>query len=424
MPLDSVTVSALAEELRAELVGAKIDKVQQPERDTILLSLRGPGGNVRLAICGGVGNARVHITAASYENPAQPPMFCMLLPVVFSIRYYSFTLTLGIAAITTVVFAITTYWGAATQFTPVDLNLVEEGANYASDVMVYSFLPKWLIFVLIAGVCAQRAKCGRAMVFEQARISHEHSRVETELQTASQIQLHALPVASELTDGKDACFDLATSIIPAKEVGGDFYDFFYIDPTHLALVIADVSGKGIPAAMFMMRAETLIKSLVQTDEMSLDKIMYTVNNELCTNNDAQMFVTCWCGILDIKTGRVDFVNAGHNIPIVKRKRGKFEEIKVEKNFVLAGLENIPFRLESINLKPGDEIFIYTDGVTEATNKAKQLYGMNRLLRFMNGYKYRTSNDMIKGIMSQLDSFQKDAEQADDITMLMIRYKPR
>ena len=251
-------------------------------------------------------------------------------------------------------------------------------------------------------------------------IENEKNRINKDLDFAKSIQKGTLPYKFPTNNN----YDLHADMIPARQVGGDFYDFFPLPNNRLFFLIADVSGKGVPAAMFMMRAETLIKSLVQTDEMSLDKVMYTVNNELCAHNDAQMFVTCWCGILDIKTGHVEFVNAGHNIPIVKRKRGKFEEIKVAKNFVLAGLENIPFRLESIDLKPGDEIFIYTDGVTEATNKAEQLYGINRLLRFMNSYKYRTSDDMIKGIMKQLDNFQKDAEQADDITMLMIRYKPR
>ena len=250
-------------------------------------------------------------------------------------------------------------------------------------------------------------------------IDEAQKRMEQELVFAKAIQQGTLPYIFPTTIN----FDLYADMKTAKQVGGDFYDFFPLTNNRLFFLIADVSGKGVPAAMFMMRAEALIKSLVQTDEMSLEQIVAAVNNELCLNNEAQMFVTCWCAILDIKTGHVDFVNAGHNPPIVKRKGGKFEEIKIAKNFVLAGLENIPYRLESIDLNPGDEIFIYTDGVTEATDKSKRLFGMERLLKFMNEYEYKTSNEMLTGIMKQLDNFQRDVDQADDITMLMIRYKP-
>lgn len=251
-------------------------------------------------------------------------------------------------------------------------------------------------------------------------IEEEKNRINKDLEFAKSIQTGTLPY----TFPKNQSYDLFANMKTAKHVGGDFYDFFPLNNDRLFFLIADVSGKGVPAAMFMMRAETLIKSLVQTDEMPLDKIMTTVNNELCNNNEAQMFVTCWCAILDIKTGHVDFVNAGHNKPIIKRKGKGFEEIDVAKNFVLAGLEGIPYRLESFDLKAGDEVFIYTDGVSEATSKAKKLYGVDRLLTYMNKHKAYTSKEMIDGIMDQLDEFQKGAEQADDITMLMIRYKPK
>lgn len=253
----------------------------------------------------------------------------------------------------------------------------------------------------------------------QGYIEDEKARINKDLDFAKSIQKGTLPYKFP----QNVNYDLYADMRPARQVGGDFYDFFPLPNNRLFFLIADVSGKGVPAAMFMMRSETLIKSLVQTDDMSLEKVMAAVNNELCTNNDAQMFVTCWCGILDINTGHIEFANAGHNAPIVKRKDGKFEEIKIIKNFVLAGMENIPFRLESIDLNPGDEIFIYTDGVTEATDKLKQLYGIGRLLKFMNEYDYHTSKEMLQGIMQQLDEFQKGAEQADDITMLMIRFKP-
>lgn len=250
-------------------------------------------------------------------------------------------------------------------------------------------------------------------------IEEEKDRINKDLKFAHSIQKGTLPY----TFPTDINYDLYADMKAAKEVGGDFYDFFPLPNNRLFFLIADVSGKGVPAAMFMMRAETLIKSLVQSEQMSLDKIVYEVNNRLCTNNDAQMFVTCWCGILDTNTGHLEFVNAGHNPPIIRRHNGHFEEMKVARNFILAGLENMPYLLESIDLNPEDEILLYTDGVTEATDKNKTLYGVPRLLKFMNEYQYANSKVMIQGIMDQLHEFQKDTEQADDITMLMIRYKP-
>lgn len=247
----------------------------------------------------------------------------------------------------------------------------------------------------------------------------EKKRMTRDLDFAKSIQKSALPYVFPTTPIYDLFADMKT----AKQVGGDFYDFFPLNNDRLFFLIADVSGKGVPAALFMMRAESVIKSLVQADELSLDKIVSRVNNELCSNNDAQMFVTAWCGIINLKTGHIDFVNAGHNLPLIKRKGGEFQEVRVIKNFVLAGMPDIVFRAESIDLNPGDEIFIYTDGVTEATDKNKQLYGMQRLLDFMNNSNYKSSKELIDQLNVELNNFQKDVDQADDITMLMLRYKP-
>ncbi len=250
-------------------------------------------------------------------------------------------------------------------------------------------------------------------------VEDEKKRINKDLEFAKSIQHGTLPYRFPTTDN----YDLSADMVTAKVVGGDFYDFLPLPNDRLFFLIADVSGKGVPAAMFMMRAEALIKSLVQSSDIPLDKAVTMANNELCANNDAQMFVTCWCAILDVKSGHVDFVNAGHNPPLIKRKNGKFAEIVEKKNFVLAAMPGIPYKKESFDLKPGDEVFLYTDGVTEATDKKQQLYGMPRLLQFMNKFKYNSSKDMINGVLHQLDEFQKGVDQADDITMLMIRYKP-
>ena len=250
-------------------------------------------------------------------------------------------------------------------------------------------------------------------------IEEAKKRMEQELVFAKTIQKSALPYMFPTTSNYDLYADMKT----AKQVGGDFYDFIPLSNNRLFFMIADVSGKGVPAAMFMMKAETLIKSLVQTDELSLDQIIANVNDELCNNNDAQMFVTAWCGILDINTGHIDFVNAGHNPPLVKHKGENFNEIRVAQNLVLAAMENVPYRLESIDLNPGDEIIIYTDGVSEATNKKMELYTVKRLLNFINTNRYTNSKELIDKLKVDLDLYQKDVEQADDITVLMIRYKP-
>ena len=208
---------------------------------------------------------------------------------------------------------------------------------------------------------------------------------------------------------------------PAKEVGGDFYDFFMTDEKHLAFVMADVSGKGVPAALFMVIAKTLIKNYAQIGQEP-GEVFTTVNRLLCEGNDAGLFVTSWMGILDLETGVMKYANAGHNPPLIKRENGKFEYLRSRPGFVLAGMDTVRYKQSELVLNPGDRIFLYTDGVTEAANGEQQLYGEDRLERLLNRCQEDTAEEMLADLKKDIDSFVGEAPQFDDITMLMLDIK--
>ncbi len=249
-------------------------------------------------------------------------------------------------------------------------------------------------------------------------IKEAAARIDKELEFARTIQLSSLPsVFPPFPDRTD--FDIFATMNTAKEVGGDFYDFYLLDENRLAFLIADVSGKGISAAMFMMKAKTLIKSHAE-NESNVALIFSGANKDLCENNEAEMFVTCWMGILDLRTNIVTFANAGHNPPLVKHKGGKYEFFKTRPGFVLAGMDGISYRLGELSLMPGDEIFLYTDGVTEATNSHNELYGDRRLERCLNTMNGENAREICNAVKRDVDSFVSDAPQFDDITMLSLR----
>ena len=250
-------------------------------------------------------------------------------------------------------------------------------------------------------------------------IAEAAARIDKELEYAKQIQLSALPTNFP----KDEEFDIYAEMIAAKEVGGDFYDFYKLSDTTVAFLAADVSGKGIPAAMFMMTAKTIIKDLAERG-MAVNDIFTKANEKLCENNESGMFVTAWMGILDLKTGNLKFANAGHNPPILKRADGSFEYLKTRAGFVLAGMEGIRYREGELVLAPGDRLFLYTDGVPEATNSDNKLYGEDRLLSFMNNNAGVSATSLLPALKSNIDEFVGDAPQFDDITMLMLDYKPK
>lgn len=248
-------------------------------------------------------------------------------------------------------------------------------------------------------------------------IAEAAARIDKELEFAKEIQYSALPsVFPPYPNRKD--FEIYAHMITAKEVGGDFYDFYMLGDSTLAFMIADVSGKGIPAAMFMMQAKTIIKDLAESG-LELPEVFATANKKLCENNDAGMFVTAWMGILDLKTGLLKFVNAGHNPPLVRQADGEFVYLKARSGMVLAGMDGVKYRLNELKLSPGDRIFLYTDGVTEATDENNRLYGEERLLETVNQNIVKNTQMLCEAVKDDVDRFVGDAPQFDDITMLAV-----
>ena len=250
-------------------------------------------------------------------------------------------------------------------------------------------------------------------------IAEAAARIDKELEYAKQIQLSALP--TNFPEGEE--YHIYAQMIAAKEVGGDFYDFYKLNDKTVAFLAADVSGKGIPAAMFMMTAKTIIKDLAESG-MAVNEIFTKANEKLCENNESGMFVTAWMGILDLETGNLQFANAGHNPPLIKRADGSFEYLKSRAGFVLAGMEGVRYRVGELTLGPGDRVFLYTDGVTEATNAHNQLYGEDRLLTFMNENSAVAADALLPALKANIDEFVGEAPQFDDITMVMFDYKPQ
>ena len=251
-------------------------------------------------------------------------------------------------------------------------------------------------------------------------VTVEKERISTELDVARKIQesmvSHDYPPFPERKE-----FDIFATMNTAKEVGGDFYDYFLMDDDHLAFLIADVSGKGIPAALFMMASKILIKNFSTIMGRSPAAILEKVNNEVSKNNNAEMFVTVWLGVLEISTGKLTAANAGHEVPVVKRKDGIYDLYKDPHGFILGGMEGMVYKNYTIDLHPGDSIFVYTDGVTEATNSRKELFGENRLLISLNKHREERITEMLYAIKRDLDDFKGEAPQFDDITMMCMHY---
>lgn len=253
-------------------------------------------------------------------------------------------------------------------------------------------------------------------------VTAEKERIGAELDVAAHIQASMLPgVFPAFPDRTE--FDIYATMDPAKEVGGDFYDFFMVDERHLAIVMADVSGKGVPAALFMVIGKTLIKDHT-TPGRDLGKVFTEVNNLLCEANSEGLFITAFEGVLDLVTGEFTYVNAGHEMPFICKAGGDFVAHKIRAAFVLAGMEDMRYRAGSMMLEPGDKVFQYTDGVTEATNIHNELYGMSRLGTILNKVKDGNPHQILPAVKADVDAFVGEAPQFDDITMLCLEYKSR
>mgnify|MGYP002701650460 FL=1 len=252
-----------------------------------------------------------------------------------------------------------------------------------------------------------------------ASAAAEKERIRTELDLASRIQADMLPDFSGAFDGRKE-FILHARMTPAKDVGGDFYDFFLIDEEHLAFLIADVSGKGIPAALFMVIAKTLLQSRI-AEGISLAQAVTEVNQRLCAENDNGMFVTAWIGVLALSTGVLTYVNAGHNPPLLGNSDNEYDYIRGKCGFVLAGMSDTAYEQRKIRLVPGNTIFLYTDGVSETNNENGILYGEERLRSLLNERKSSMPAELTESVWESIQTFQGNAEEFDDVTMLALQY---
>ncbi|MBR3201055.1 MAG: SpoIIE family protein phosphatase [Mogibacterium sp.] len=247
----------------------------------------------------------------------------------------------------------------------------------------------------------------------------ERERIASDLHMANQIQTSVLPHEFPPFPEKNE-FELFAMMKPAREVGGDFYDFFLIDDDHLCLVIADVSGKGIPASLFMMNSKVLIKSFASGNN-SPAEVLEKVNKEICENNQMEMFVTVWLGVLELSTGKIVASNAGHEYPVIGHAGGEFELIKDRHGFVVGGMDDVKYKDYELQLEPGEKLFVYTDGVPEATNVKNELFGTDRMLDALNADSYAPVEELLRNVRKAVSEFTAGAEQFDDLTMLAVEY---
>ncbi len=248
------------------------------------------------------------------------------------------------------------------------------------------------------------------------KATHEKEMMNAELEVATKIQLEALPNNSL----NDSNVLLEASIKSAKEVGGDFYDYFYIDNNHLAIIISDVSGKGIPAALFMMKSKELIKSKLQAKK-TLEEVCFEVNNELLHNNEAGLFITAFIGVLDLNERRLELISAGHEKPFIM-SNGRVERLDVKSNFILGGIEDYQYQKDTVNLNEGDRIFLHTDGLNESINSTEEEFGYDRILNNLNNNYNLGLKDILNNMSKELDEFVDNAIQFDDITMIVMELK--
>lgn len=363
----------------------------------------------------------------------------ILFPILLSCHYYSKKLTVTISIITVIENFLSI--GTAIMFGLPDYNyiIIKNGkkqlvdGSIASSIprdvidfkatlfneLIHGFLPRVLLLFILVKVCIVIAKRTYTMINNHNHLVREDERIYTELKIASNIQTSMAPKILPTFPNRPE-FDIAAHMETAKEVGGDFYDFFFVDNDHFAVVIADVSGKGVPASLMMAVTKILIKNKLQNGN-SIDEAYADVNRQICDGNDLNMFVTSWAMIIELSTGNVEYVNAGHNPPLASFSGDTFEFIKERPNLVLGAMENTKYVKHCLKLKKGDLIYLYTDGVTEAINSSNEQFGEERLINLLNENVNTGVNDLLKLIKKDIVDFSGEAEQFDDITMLAIRW---
>ena len=353
-------------------------------------------------------------------------LLAWIAPVLLSCHYYSRKLTVSALVASVICMCVS---GMAGMFVGEgDPNLINAlsvaeatiTAEVFREAVLFYLIPRSAILIGLSFVCITISRRTHGLLERQAADSAARERIETELNVASQIQSDMLPRIFPAFPERPE-FDIYASMTPAREVGGDFYDFFLVDDDHLALVIADVSGKGVPAALFMVVAKTLLKNAVQAG-LSPGQALAAVNDQLCENNDAEMFVTVWLGIHEISTGRLTAANAGHEYPAIRHGNGSFELYKDKHGFVLAGMKGIRYKEYTLELRAGDTLFVYTDGVPEATDADNAMYGTGRMLEVLNRERDASPEMLLQAVKRDITLFSGDVTQFDDITMLAIKIK--
>jgi len=370
----------------------------------------------------------------------------MVLPVLFSSRYFSRRLTVFTSIVSTLVFLGSAIWGATHGMINLNVVTMEAGTEMTAtggflgetvqnagaadqsafdsmlikNTLLFDYLPKWLMFSIASIVSCNIARRGREMVVTQHEKDVETARIATELDLATRIQADMVPnIYPAFPDRRE--FDIYATMDPAKEVGGDFYDFFLVDDDHLCMVMADVSGKGVPAALFMMASKIILANNAMMGKTP-GKILEDTNAAICSHNREEMFVTVWLGILEISTGKLTAANAGHEYPVVKRGDGSYELYRDKHGFVIGGMAGMKYKEYEMTLEPGSRLFLYTDGVPEATDAGNGMYGLDRMIAALNETKDGSTVDVLKRLRASVDAFVGDAEQFDDLTMLCMEYR--
>ena len=287
--------------------------------------------------------------------------------------------------------------------------------RYLGSIVFY-FFPRAIILLLVYFVSHALNIRTYKLLVSEINVNSEQAKTKTELEVAKEIQLTTLPV--ELTTNTDV--EIQAELRAAKEVGGDFYDYYTLDDDHVAILIADVSGKGIPAAMFMMKTITCFKNYMSISKTPAE-IMKEVNRTIYEGNDSNMFVTCFLAIVNTKNGQVKFANAGHNPPVVGQNK-KYQYLHCNAGFVLGGLPEAFVKDEEFTLKKGDSLTLYTDGITEAMNKNRELYGEERLLNLFNKKEYSCLVELHRDLKDDVEKFVNGADQSDDMTYITLQYR--
>ena len=293
--------------------------------------------------------------------------------------------------------------------------LILQGQNRYLDSLIFYYLPRVVLLGLVFFVSYALNIRTYKLLVNEIEVNSEQEKTKTELDVAKDIQLATLP--SEIITSED--IEIIGELKAAKEVGGDFYDYFNIDDDHVGIVIGDVSGKGIPAAMFMMKTITCFKNFVRKNKTPAE-ILREVNRSIYDRNNSQMFVTCFLAILDKRNGELKFANAGHNPPVVGSNHN-FRYLKCENGFILGGLEEAIVKDEQITLQPGEYLTLYTDGITEARNKKGEFFGEDRLIETVNKKDYTCLVELNYSIKDEVLNFVGDARQSDDITLITLKY---